>query len=181
MKELKGDMQTMLSLDDYGYESSDAGETIRSCKSDQRDYDITSHSGMDVMRFYKRLLERYKDALKTEINALYSLKIETERRKEKKEKELAKAVAGGVATGVVTSILFPPAIIFGLGAVAASTAAAVSDLEDVIKELINQRVRYQKRSSVMSEMIEEIERIERKYDLGLLSDEYDSDEECVFL
>ena len=83
MRDLKDDMQSMLNLDD-GYESSNASETIRNCKNEQRGYDITSHSGMDVMRFYKRLLERYRDALKTEISRLYSLKSGAEKELSKK-------------------------------------------------------------------------------------------------
>ena len=48
MRDLKDDMQSMLNLDD-GYESSNASETIRNCKNEQRGYDITSHSGMDML------------------------------------------------------------------------------------------------------------------------------------
>ena len=177
MKELKSDMQTLLSLDDYGYESSDAGEAIRSCKSDQRGYDITNHSGMDVMRFYKRLLERYKDALKPEINRLDS---EISRISEKIDKKDDKAglAAGGTAGAVVASILIPGGFLIGLGAAAASAAAA-NKLEKEIKELKSQRERCRNRRSKMNEMIEKIEQIEGYYDLNRLSDE--CDEECVII
>ena len=84
MKELEGDMQTLLDLDEDGYESSNAGETIRDCKEEQRGYDTSKHSGMDVMRFYKRLLERYADALKDDLDKLYTEKNRIEQKYEKK-------------------------------------------------------------------------------------------------
>lgn len=166
MKELKGDMQTLLNLDDYGYENSDSGETIRSCKSDQRGYDITNHSGMDVMRFYKRLLGRYRDALKPEINTLNSSISRISAKINKKDDKVGWA-AGGTAGGVVASFLIPGGFLIGMG-IAAASAAAANKLEDEKRELNNQRDRYQERLNEANEILERIKRIESSYDLGRL-------------
>lgn len=166
MKELKGDMQTMLNLDDYGYESSDSGETIRSCKSDQSGYDITKHSGMDVMRFYKRLLERYKSALKTEKRRLESEKSDVDRRCSKKSDASAGwALGGGSAALIGASLAIPGAALFGLAA-AAIGGVASGIAENERKELRARSDEYQSRINKARDNIGEIEGIESKYKLS---------------
>ena len=159
-------MQTLLNLDDYGYESSDAGETIRNCKKEQRGYDIRSHSGMDMMRFYKRLLEQYKDALGTEINRLESMKNDVDRMCSKKYDASA-----GLALGVCGAALLEPsevfslAALFGLGPAAVGRHASriVGDEETELRERSDE---YQSKIDKVREYIRKIEGIESKYKLS---------------
>ena len=165
MRDLKDDMRSMLNLDGSGHESSNAGETIRNCKKEQRDYDITSHSGMDVMRFYKSLLERYRDALKTEINRLHSLKSEAEKELSKQE-NASTLTAGGTLGGIGLSII-PGG--FPLGLVIATASMIVTDVrEEVMKKLKQAIEKYKQKTDERNEYIRKTEQIERKYDLQRL-------------
>ena len=164
-------MQTLLSLDDYGYESSDAGEAIRSCKSDQRGYDITNHSGMDVMRFYKRLLERYKGALKTEVSRLNSEKSDVDRKCVKKSDQEKGWKVGTMGVGSVAligaSMVLPVAPLIGLGfAIGAAGGAASGKAGSEKRELRERSDEYQSRIDKARQHIGEIEGIESKYKLS---------------
>ena len=164
MRDLKDDMQSMLNLDD-GYESSNASETIRNCKNEQRGYDITSHSGMDVMRFYKSLLERYRDALKTEISRLHSLKSGAE--KELSKKEDAGALTAGGTLGGIGLALIPGGFLFG-AAIAAASVAAENKRAEEARNLERAIERYKKKTDERNEYIRKTEQIEKKYDLQRL-------------
>ena len=164
MRDLKDDMQSMLNLDD-GYESSNASETIRNCKNEQRGYDITSHSGMDVMRFYKSLLERYRDALKMETNRLYSLKSEAEKKLSKKEDAGALTVGGTL--GGIGLALIPGGFLFG-AAIAAASVAAENKRAEEARNLERAIERYKKKTDERNEYIRKTEQIEKKYDLQRL-------------
>lgn len=164
MRDLKDDMQSMLNLDD-GYESSNASETIRNCKNEQRGYDITSHSGMDVMRFYKSLLERYRDALKTEISRLHSLN--SGAKKELSKKEDAGALTAGGTLGGIGLALIPGGFLFG-AAIAAASVAAENKRAEKARNLKQAIERYKKKTNERNEYIRKTEQIEKKYDLQRL-------------
>ena len=164
MRDLKDDMQSMLNLDD-GYESSNASETIRNCKNEQRGYDITSHSGMDVMRFYKRLLERYRDALKMETNRLYSLKSEAEKKLSKKED--ASAWIEGSGIGGLGLALTPGGFLLGVGIAAVSVAMRMK-LAKTGTRLEQAQIICQILIDEKNEYIQKTEQIEKKYDLQRL-------------
>jgi hypothetical protein len=164
MRDLKDDMQSMLNLDD-GYESSNASETIRNCKNEQRGYDITSHSGMDVMRFYKRLLERYRDALKMETNRLYSLKSEAEEKLSNME-GIGISTSAGTLGGIGLALI-PGGFPFGLG-IAAASMIVDEVREKEARNLERAIERYKKKTDERNEYIQKTEQIEKKYDLQRL-------------
>ena len=164
MRDLKDDMQSMLNLDD-GYESSNASETIRNCKNEQRGYDITSHSGMDVMKFYKSLLERYRNALKMETNRLYSLKSETEKKLSNME-DIGTSASAGTLGGIGLSII-PGG--FPLGLVIATASMIVDEVREKEAKKLKQAIeRYKEKTDERNEYIRKTEQIERKYDLQRL-------------
>ena len=169
MKDLKRDMQTMLNLDDYGYESSNAGETIRDCKKEQRDYDITNHSGVYVIQFYQGLLRRYRNALNTEISRLESEKSSVDRKcVKKRDASDGWAIGGGLGgtgLGLLGASLIPGAAL--LGAVVLATGAIASSIaEDDEKALRQRSSDYQSKINKAKEYLKKIKEIENSYELS---------------
>lgn len=169
MKELKGDMQTLLNLEDYGYENSDSGETIRSCKSDQRGYDITNHSGVYVIQFYQGLLGRYRNALNTEISRLESEKSSVDRKCVKKSDASARWALGSIGGGGLAllgaSLVVPGAALVG-AALAATGAIASGVAEDDEKALRQRSSNYQSKINKAKEYLKKIKEIENSYELS---------------
>ena len=132
MKGLKQEMEVLLNLNDSGYESSTARDRIRGCKEEQRNFDITCHSGCDVMRKLKELLEKYKDALRTDLDKQYSEKNRIEKRIEQTREERK----GWGITGIGSTVgCFIP----GLNIIAAplliTSVAAGSNAKDELEKL----------------------------------------------
>ena len=169
MKDLKRDMQTMLNLDDYGYESSNAGETIRDCKKEQRDYDITNHSGVYVIQFYQGLLGRYRNALNTEISRLESEKSSVDRKCVKKSDASARWALGSIGGGglaLLGASLVVPGVAL-LGAAAAATGAIASGVaKDDENELRQRSSNYQSKINKAKEYLKKIKEIENSYELS---------------
>ena len=130
-------MQILLKLNDNGFESIKASGIICSCKKGQKGYDITSHSGMDVMRYYKRLLKRYKCALETEISTLESVKSDVDRKCLKKRDASAGWAVGGGLGGLAllgASVVVPGVAIIGAAAAAMATGGFASGKAGKTKE-----------------------------------------------
>ena len=159
IEKLKGDMQWLLNLNDYGYESDYAGEIIRDCKKKQRDYNTSKCSGIDAMRFYKRLLGRYKDALIMEVNRLCSLiSVQREEYKRVEEEEMRQ-----VASAMWSGISINPLDIAGAFAIGVASECQAK----MAKNAINNRAdRYENERDKENSIIRKIEQIEENYSLS---------------
>lgn len=83
MKELKQEMEVLLNLDDYGYESSTAGEFKTTKKTEKLWYHLSLRIWCDVQ--LKRLLEKNKSVLKTGLDKQYLEKKRFDEKRDKRE------------------------------------------------------------------------------------------------